>query len=137
MNSLKKILLAEDNLLTAQTMANYLRLKNFQVELATDGVQTLAKVRTQLPNLILMDLQMPNMDGLEATLRIRADERFKQIPIVAFTALTIPGDCERALAAGVDAYLSKPISSNRLLDVVNFHLDQESEHIAMTTAASL
>ena len=131
------ILLAEDNLLTAQTMANHLRLKNFRVELATDGVQTLAKVRTQLPNLILMDLQMPNMDGLEATLRIRADERFKQIPIVAFTALTIPGDCERALAAGVDAYLSKPISSNRLLDVVNFHLDQESEHTSMMTAVSL
>ncbi|MFN8493807.1 MAG: PAS domain S-box protein [Caldilineaceae bacterium] len=117
------ILLAEDNLRTAQTMANYLRLKNFRVELATDGVQALAKARTQLPDLILMDLQMPNMDGLEATIRMRADERFKQIPIVAFTALTMPGDCERSLASGVDAYLSKPIGLNRLLDLVTFHLD--------------
>ena len=118
------ILLADDNHFTVHTVADYLRCKQFQVETVSDGVQALAKARLEKPALILMDLQMPGMDGLEATERIRNDALLHQIPIIALTALAMPGDRDRSFAAGVNAYLSKPVNLNRLLEVINFQLAQ-------------
>ncbi len=118
------ILLVEDNLLTVQMLADYLRFHGYRVEVAHDGVQALTKVRTEHPALILMDLQMPGMDGLETTRRIRNDASTAQIPIVALTALTMPGDKERCMEAGVNAYLSKPISLQELHHTVTTYLTE-------------
>ena len=71
-----------------------------------------------LPDLVLMDIQMPEMDGLQAIKRLRADETTAVLPIIALTALAMPGDRERCLAAGADAYLSKPLSLKALLAVI-------------------
>ncbi|HQJ12614.1 MAG TPA: response regulator, partial [Anaerolineae bacterium] len=71
-----------------------------------------------------MDIQMPELDGLETTRRIRSQLRFQAIPIVAMTALVMPGDRERCLAAGADEYVSKPISPRRLLTLIAQHLSQ-------------
>ena len=121
------ILLADDNYFTVHTVADYLRYKHFQVETVSDGVQVLAKARLEKPALILMDLQMPGMDGLEATERIRNDVLLRQIPIIALTALAMPGDRDRSFAAGVNAYLSKPVNLNHLLEVINFQLAQVAD----------
>ncbi len=71
-----------------------------------------------MPDLILMDIQMPKMDGLEATRRLRSDPRFRSTPIVALTALAMPGDKERCLEAGVNEYLSKPVSLKLLATMI-------------------
>ncbi|MDQ3247613.1 MAG: PAS domain S-box protein [Chloroflexota bacterium] len=130
------ILLAEDNAVTVRTIVDYLTFKNYQVEIAGDGVQALAKARKRKPALILMDLQMPGMDGLEATQRIRADATLSQIPIVAITALAMPGDRERSLQAGVNAYLSKPVSLTRLLAEIETQLAQPDPVHTRTTVSA-
>ena len=76
------------------------------------------------PNLILMDIQMPEMDGLEATQCIHADAELQHIPIIALTALAMPGDRERCLSAGAVDYLTKPVSLKRLLDLLSQYISQ-------------
>ncbi len=104
------ILLVDDNQIITETIADYLRAKGYQVILAHNGVQAVKKAKESHPNLILMDVQMPEMDGLEATRQIRADTEMAEIPIIALTALARPHDKERCLEAGANDYLSKPIS---------------------------
>lgn len=104
------ILLADDNQIMTETIADYLQAKGYQVVLAHNGLQAIDKARETHPDLILMDVQMPEMDGLEATRRIRADTEIAEIPIIALTALAKPHDKERCLEAGANDYLSKPIS---------------------------
>lgn len=104
------ILLVDDNQIITETIADYLRAKGYQVILAHNGVQLIEQTREIHPDLILMDIQMPEMDSLEAIRRIRADTEMAKIPIIALTALTRPYDKERCLEAGANDYLSKPIS---------------------------
>ena len=113
-----KILLAEDNEANIQTVGGYLKDKGCAMHYARNGVLAVKLARELHPALILMDIQMPIMDGLTAILEIRADAALKDIPIVALTALAMPGDRERCLAAGATDYMSKPVSLKALAALV-------------------
>jgi signal transduction histidine kinase len=108
------ILLVDDNITILNTVSDYLEAKGYQVIMALDGIQAIEKAIEEHPNIILMDMQMPHLDGLEATRRIRADAQIAETPIIALTALAMPGDRERCLEAGVNDYLSKPVSFKKL-----------------------
>ena len=112
------ILLAEDNLTNQATFADNLASRGYRIMVANNGIEALALAREEHPTLILMDIQMPGMDGLEATRRIKADPTTRAIPIIALTALAMPGDRDRCFEAGVSAYLSKPVSLKLLFETV-------------------
>jgi len=105
-----RILVAEDNATNQDLLNDYLQYQGFEVVLADNGIEALAKAAETLPHLILMDIQMPEMHGLEAIQRLRADPRFSATPIIALTALAMPGDRERCLEAGANEYFSKPVN---------------------------
>ncbi|MBX0329569.1 response regulator, partial [Oscillochloris sp. ZM17-4] len=106
----RRILLAEDNEDNISLLRDYLPLQGYELLVAHNGIEAIRMARTIRPEAILMDIQMPVMDGIEATIRIRADAELCDIPVIALTALAMPGDRDRCLAAGADAYIVKPIS---------------------------
>jgi len=108
------ILLAEDNPANVQTIGGYFEDRGYAMHYATNGLVAVKLARELRPALILMDIQMPVMDGLAAIREIRTDAALKDIPIVALTALVMPGDRERCLAAGATDYRSKPVSLKAL-----------------------
>ncbi|MFZ9738556.1 MAG: PAS domain S-box protein [Prochlorotrichaceae cyanobacterium] len=108
------ILLAEDDLANIETIACYLEAKGYAMVFANDGQEAIDLVQKNLPDLIVMDIQMPGMDGLEAIGLIRQMERLQNIPIIALTALAMKGDQERCLDAGANLYLSKPVKLKQL-----------------------
>jgi CheY-like chemotaxis protein len=113
------IVIAEDNLVNLESYMDYLKAKGFRVIPAINGFEALARVEEFRPNLILMDIQMPGMDGLETIRRLRANPEFAKTPIIALTALAMPGDRERCLEAGASAYLAKPVGYRLLLKEIN------------------
>lgn len=112
------ILLAEDNETNIATFNSYLQACGYRVLLARNGLEAIQMTRQHNPDLILMDIQMPEMDGLEAMQRIRSESEWQHIPIIALTALAMPNDRERCLEAGAVEYLTKPISLKRLMSIV-------------------
>lgn len=112
------ILLVDDYDTNVDAVSDYLTYQGYRVIVAKNGVEAIATVKAEQPDLILMDIQMPDMDGLEATRQIRAHPGGEQIPIIALTALAMPGDESRCIGAGANAYLSKPISLKELSKVV-------------------
>ncbi len=124
------ILLAEDDVANSIMLTESLQSKGYRVVQVPDGVEAVARSRELRPDLILMDIQMPNLDGLEATRLIRSDQTLRHIPIVAITALTMPGDRERCLEVGVDEYLAKPVGMRDLLQTIQAHLRPESPKVA-------
>ena len=106
------------------TLNDYLESYGYQVAIANDGQTAIDKALELHPSLILMDIQMPVMDGLEAIRHLRADSRFASTPIIALTALAMPGDRERCLAAGANEYLSKPVSLKGLVKTIGKLLDE-------------
>ena len=120
------ILLAEDNQANVLTIGDYLESKNFKVVVAHNGLEAITLAAEINPNIILMDIQMPGMDGLAAIRRLRADSRFRSVPILALTALTMPGDRERCLEAGATEYMSKPVSLQHLIKLI-YSLTGQSE----------
>jgi signal transduction histidine kinase/ActR/RegA family two-component response regulator len=116
------ILLAEDNEANIATITGYLRHKGYQVEVAHNGRIAVDKVRELRPALVLMDVQMPEMDGLEATRIIRQEIGKNDLPVIALTALAMAGDRERGLRAGVNEYVTKPVSLRELASVIETHL---------------
>ncbi|MDX2215160.1 MAG: response regulator [Oculatellaceae cyanobacterium bins.114] len=121
-----KVLLAEDNEANITVLLNYLEAHNFQVLLARSGIEAVQMAKQHQPDVILMDIQMPDMDGLEATRQIRADRQINAIPIIALTALAMPGDLERCLEAGANDYFTKPVKLKQLLDRIMQYLSQPS-----------
>ncbi|NEP84902.1 MAG: response regulator, partial [Okeania sp. SIO3B3] len=117
------ILMAEDNEANISSYGDYLRLRGYQLVVARNGLEAVDMARTINPDLILMDIQMPEMDGLEATQQIRNEPNLANTPIIALTALAMAGDKERCLAAGANAYLSKPIALKRLINEIEGQLD--------------
>jgi CheY-like chemotaxis protein len=113
-----KILYVEDNDDNVYMLRNRLTRAGFIVVVATDGVQGVAMAGSERPDLIIMDLTLPDMDGWEATRRIKADPATKHIPVVALTANAMEGDREKALAAGCDDFDTKPVELPRLLNKI-------------------
>ena len=125
----KRVLLAEDNLVNQRLAVRFLEKDGHDVVVVSNGEEALAAWQRQRFDLILMDLQMPKMDGFEATLRVRAAESGSNahIPIVALTAHAMNGDRERCLSAGMDDYLSKPVRPGDLRDIVSKHTKQADD----------
>jgi two-component system cell cycle response regulator DivK len=113
-----KILLVEDNEMNRDMLSRRLERKGFAVAIAVDGREGVVAARGEHPDLILMDMSLPVLDGWEATRRIKADPTTAAIPIIALTAHAMAGDREKALDAGCDDYDSKPIDLPRLLDKI-------------------
>ena len=110
-----KILLVEDNEMNRDMLSRRLQRKGFEVVLAVDGPSGVEMARTQAPDLILMDMSLPVLDGWEATRRLKADAATQRIPVIALTAHAMASDREKALEAGCDEYDTKPIELPRLL----------------------
>jgi two-component system cell cycle response regulator DivK len=110
-----KILIVEDNELSRDMLSRRLRRKGFEVLVATDGQEGIAMAQRELPDLVLMDLSLPDLDGWEATRRLKKDAKTQHIPVIALTAHAMSGDREKAIDAGCDEYDTKPIDLRRLL----------------------
>ena len=110
-----RLLLVEDNEESRDGLSRHLRRKGFEVLVAVDGRQGLAVAQTGTPDLVLMDMSLPVLDGWEATRQLKADPRTRHIPVIALTAHAMTGDREKALAAGCDEYDTKPVEFARLL----------------------
>jgi len=110
-----KLLLVEDNEMNRDMLSRRLQKKGYEVVLAVDGEDGVAKAQGEAPALILMDMSLPGIDGWEATRRIKADPTTKSIPVIALTAHALTSDREAALAAGCDDFDTKPVEITRLL----------------------
>jgi CheY-like chemotaxis protein len=110
-----KLLLVEDNEEGRDGLSRYLRRKGYEVLLAVDGRQGVDVARAEVPDLILIDMSLPVLDGWEATRQLKAGSATRNIPVIALTAHAMAGDRERALEAGCDDYDTKPIEFPRLL----------------------
>jgi CheY-like chemotaxis protein len=110
-----KILIVEDNDMNSDMLSRRLARRNYDVLLAVDGKEAIEKAQEERPDLILMDLSLPGIDGWEATRRIKADSKSCRIPIIVLTAHAMAGDRESALEAGADDYDIKPVVFDRLL----------------------
>lgn len=120
-----KILLVEDNEMNLDMLSRRLERRGYEILIATDGAQGVKLAQEHAPDLILMDMSLPVMDGWEATRRIKADDAINAIPIIALTAHAIAGDREKAIAAGCDEYESKPVKFPRLLAKIKEFLGEE------------
>jgi hypothetical protein len=116
------ILITEDNEASIVTFASYLEAKGYRMLLARNGQEAIAIAKAHQPDLILMDIQMPGIDGIEATQQIRCDPNLINVPIIALTALAMTGDLERCLEAGANDYLSKPVKLKALDQMIHTHL---------------
>lgn len=119
-----KILLVEDNELNREMLRIRLERKKYDIVFADDGVKAVALAKSELPDLILMDLSLPEMDGWEATRQIKAHEPTAKIPVIALTAHAMASDKESALAAGCDDFDTKPIEWKRLRKKIAEHLER-------------
>ena len=113
-----KILLVEDNEASRDALARLLERRNYQVVVAGDGLEAVSQAQDAQPDLILMDLGMPGMDGWDATARLKADPETQHIPIIVLSARAMPNDRHQALAAGGDDFDSKPVQFDRLLEQI-------------------
>ena len=119
-----KILLVEDNEMNRDMLSRRLQRRGYEVSCALDGEQGIEMARTDHPDLILMDMSLPVLDGWEATRRLKADQDLKDIPVIALTAHAMAADEEQALAAGCNDYDTKPVELPRLLQKMENLLNQ-------------
>lgn len=114
-----RILLVEDNEMNRDMLSRRLIRNGHEVTMAVDGEEAVTRAHSDLPDLVLMDIGLPGIDGCEATRRIRATERIAQVPIIALTAHAMTGDRDRALDAGCDDFDTKPVDIQRLLGKID------------------
>ena len=119
---LPHILVVDDDIRLSTILADYLRAKGYQVMTVRNGLEVFEQAQSQKPDLILMDVHMPHLDGLEAIQRLRADTSLSTIPVIVLTALAMPGDRERCLEAGANDYLTKPVDFEGLVEAIETHL---------------
>ncbi|MEL6402740.1 MAG: response regulator [Chloroflexota bacterium] len=119
------ILIVEDNEMNLDMLSRRLERRGYDILIATDGALGVKMAKADMPDLILMDMSLPVMDGWEATRRIKSDPDTQSIPVIALTAHAIAGDREKALAAGCDEYESKPVKFKRLLGKITEFLEEE------------
>lgn len=113
-----KILVVEDNEMNRDMLCRRLSRKGYSVLVAQDGVEGLTTARTESPDVIIMDLSLPRIDGWEVTRRLKADDTTSHIPVIALTAHAMSTDKDKALAAGCDDFDTKPIDFSRLLEKI-------------------
>lgn len=116
------VLIADDNEANLRVLTDFIQEWRCRLLIARTGVEAVQQAKEEHPDLVLMDIQMPEMNGLDAIRLIRTEPSLRQVPIIALTALAMPGDREQCLAAGANDYLSKPIQIERLTEVLNVHL---------------
>jgi len=124
---LTRILIVDDNPTNLKLVTFVVKAQGYEVTTASDADTAVASIREARPTVILMDLQLPGIDGLELTRRLKADPATRAIPIVAVTAYAMKGDHEKALSAGCDDYVTKPIDTRALPDVISRHVAR-AEH---------
>ena len=122
-----RILLVEDNEMNRDMLSRRLKRKGFEVVSAPDGITALEIVSGASPDLILMDMSLPEMDGWECTKKIKSRDELSCIPIIGLSAHAMAGDREKALMAGCDDYDTKPIDFKRLVNKIKFFLEGETE----------
>ena len=108
------IFIVDDNPINLKLVCDVLEFDGYTISRATDAEEAQEALQHTLPDLILMDIALPGMDGLTLTRKIKADERLRHVPIVALTAFAMKGDDQKALEAGCDGYITKPIDTRRL-----------------------
>ena len=118
----KKILIVDDNEDSRDLVVKVLKNRGYQMVEAVDGEDALEKAESENPDIILLDISIPKLDGYEVTRRLKSREKFKNIPIIALTAHAMKGDKEKALQAGYDGYISKPISVHELPEQIKSYL---------------
>ena len=121
-----KILLVEDNEMNRDMLSRRLLKAGFEMVIAVDGEQAIDLARSEAPDLILMDISLPGLDGWEATRRLKARPETRSIPIIALTAHAMAGDREKSLAAGCNDYDTKPIDFRRLVEKIQGLLGKET-----------
>ena len=117
-----RILIVDDNSVNLKLATDVLEMEGYAVEKAVDAEQAQELLKRSTPDLILMDIALPGMDGLTLTRKLKADERLKDVPVVAMTAFAMKGDEQKALAAGCDGYITKPIDTRKLPQQVAAYL---------------
>lgn len=121
------VLYIEDNPQNMRLVRKMLRIGGYDMIEAVNGLTGVAIAAREKPDLILMDINLPDIDGLEATARLKASPELAHIPVIALTANAMHGDRERFIAAGCDGYLAKPVTKNELLNTIA-HFLAETEH---------
>lgn len=122
MTALARILLVEDNEMNRDMLCRRLTRKGYTVLMAEDGLEGLSIARAELPDLVIMDLSLPGIDGWEATRRLKADSATASIPVIALTAHAMSTDRDKALAAGCDDFDTKPVDFARLIGKIDHML---------------
>ena len=117
-----RILIVDDNSVNLKLATDVLEMEGYAVEKAVDAEQAQELLKRSTPDLILMDIALPGMDGLTLTRKLKADERLKDVPVVAMTAFAMKGDEQKALDAGCDGYITKPIDTRKLPQQVAAYL---------------
>jgi CheY-like chemotaxis protein len=120
-----KILLVEDNELNRDMLSRRLQRKGFEVLIAVDGQQGVQMAQSESPDLVLMDMSLPVVDGWEATRQLKADASTQNVPVIALTAHAMAGDRDKAMQAGCDDYDTKPIELPRLLEKIEALLNRD------------
>jgi CheY-like chemotaxis protein len=122
-----KVLLVEDNEMNRDILSRRLSRRGYVVVFAMDGVQGIEMARSEKPDIILMDLSLPVMDGWEATRHVKADQALRHVPVIGLTAHAMSGDREKALAAGCDEYDTKPVEIDRLIEKIERLLGERQD----------
>jgi two-component system, cell cycle response regulator DivK len=121
------LLIVEDNEMNRDMLSRRLQRRGYEVLIATDGAEGLAVARERNPDLVLMDMSLPVIDGWEATRQLKSAEATRRIPIIALTAHAMSGDRQKAVDAGCDDFDTKPIELDRLLEKIEHCLEQASK----------
>ena len=118
----KKVMIVEDNELNMKLFRDLIEANGYETVRTRSGLEALALARAHRPDLILMDIQLPEVSGLEVTKWIKEDDELRSIPVIAVTAFAMKGDEERIRQGGCEAYLSKPISVGKFIETVKRHI---------------
>jgi two-component system cell cycle response regulator DivK len=122
----KRILIVEDDRLSLIVLRQLLTAQGYEILQSSEGWDGINRARNEQPDLIVMDINLPDISGLDATLLLRKDDQTKNIPIIAVTAFVTPADKANALRSGCDAYIAKPVNMNNLLGTVEAFLSSSS-----------
>ena len=132
-----KVLLVEDNEMNRDMLSRRLIRRGFQVVFAMDGQQGIDLARTERPDIIIMDMSLPVIDGWEATRRLKADDATRSVPVIGLTAHAMSGDREKAIEAGCDDYDTKPVELDRLIGKIERLLGTAKDEVLRQAAGGL